>query len=141
MDSDSTIVSEPNLIEEQDVMIKHEPEVQAFAHTGYVANINHGKRKLTRTLKRRPKRVISNSNEMYSKLFVDNRNQDMQRMGKKDNVRKDDCDTYGEYIASTLRKHNNKTQCLIKQAINNILFEQEMQKYENPLDNDMIGPE
>lgn len=103
---------------------------------------NHSKKKLTRTLKRKPKRVISNkTNDLYnSKLYVDNRIQEVQTMMNKDNSKKDDCDTYGEYIASTLRKHNNKTQCLIKQAINNILFEQEMQKYENTLDHD-IDPE
>lgn len=48
--------------------------------------------------------------------------------------RRDDCDTYGEYIAATLRKHDNQTQCLIKQAINRILFEQEMSQYASPPD-------
>lgn len=43
--------------------------------------------------------------------------------------KKDECDTFGEYIASSLRKHDDRTQSMIKQAINNILFEQEMKKY------------
>lgn len=43
--------------------------------------------------------------------------------------RKDECDTFGEYIATSLRKHDDRTQSMIKQAINNILFEQEMKKY------------
>lgn len=77
---------------------------------------------------------------MYSKVYVDSRILEVQRMMKKDSlIKKDDCDTYGEYIASTLRKQDNKTQCMIKQAINNILFEQEMNKYENPLDTDIVA--
>lgn len=77
---------------------------------------------------------------MYSKVYVDSRILEVQRMMKKDSlIKKDDCDTYVEYIASTLRKHDNKTQCMIKQAINNILFEQEMNKYENPLDTDIVA--
>lgn len=43
--------------------------------------------------------------------------------------KKDECDTFGEYIAMSLRKHDEWTQSMIKQAINNILFEQEMKKY------------
>lgn len=43
--------------------------------------------------------------------------------------KKDECDTFGEYIATSLRKHDEWTQSMIKQAINNILFEQEMKKY------------
>lgn len=41
----------------------------------------------------------------------------------------DECDSFGEYIAISLRKHDERTQSMIKQAINNILFEQEMKKY------------
>jgi hypothetical protein len=43
--------------------------------------------------------------------------------------KKDECDSFGEYIAVSLRKHDERTQSMIKQAINNILFEQEMKKY------------
>lgn len=43
--------------------------------------------------------------------------------------KKDECDSFGEYIADSLRKHDERTQAMIKQAINNILFEQEMKKY------------
>ncbi|XP_049875617.1 uncharacterized protein LOC126373540 [Pectinophora gossypiella] len=43
--------------------------------------------------------------------------------------KKDECDSFGEYIADSLRKHDERTQSMIKQAINNILFEQEMKKY------------
>ncbi|XP_022123747.1 uncharacterized protein LOC110999135 isoform X2 [Pieris rapae] len=42
---------------------------------------------------------------------------------------KDECDSFGEYIAVSLRKHDERTRSMIKQAINNILFEQEMKKY------------
>ncbi|CAH2043027.1 unnamed protein product, partial [Iphiclides podalirius] len=43
--------------------------------------------------------------------------------------KKDECDSFGEYIADSLRKHDDRTQSMIKQAINNILFEQEMKRY------------
>ncbi|XP_068617795.1 uncharacterized protein [Battus philenor] len=43
--------------------------------------------------------------------------------------KKDECDSFGEYIAESLRKHDQRTRSMIKQAINNILFEQEMKKY------------
>ncbi|XP_023950105.1 uncharacterized protein LOC112054521 [Bicyclus anynana] len=43
--------------------------------------------------------------------------------------KKDECDSFGEYIAMSLRKHDDRTRSMIKQAINNILFEQEMKKY------------
>ncbi|XP_050549942.1 uncharacterized protein LOC118272118 isoform X1 [Spodoptera frugiperda] len=43
--------------------------------------------------------------------------------------KKDECDSFGEYIAMSLRKHDERTQSMIKQAINNILFEQEMRLY------------
>lgn len=43
--------------------------------------------------------------------------------------KKDECDSFGEYIAMSLRKHDERTRSMIKQAINNILFEQEMKKY------------
>ncbi|XP_038222574.1 uncharacterized protein LOC119840133 [Zerene cesonia] len=46
--------------------------------------------------------------------------------------RKDECDSFGEYIAVSLRKHDERTRSMIKQAINNILFEQEMKKYSSP---------
>lgn len=44
---------------------------------------------------------------------------------------KDECDSFGEYIAVSLRKHDERSRSMIKQAINNILFEQEMKKYNN----------
>lgn len=73
----------------------------------------------------------------------------LRLLRRADNKKKDSCDSFGEYIADSLRKHDEKTQAMIKQAINNIIFEQEMQKYkkgnqytvvisgmeENPLDN------
>lgn len=140
--SDGTHVASDNE-QEMEVMIKHEPKTQKFTHRKFVDTASHGKKKLTRTLKRKPRRQNTQTNvqqEMYSKVYVDSRILEVQRMMKKDSlIKKDDCDTYGEYIASTLRKHDNKTQCMIKQAINNILFEQEMNKYENPLDTDIVA--
>ncbi|VVC96563.1 unnamed protein product [Leptidea sinapis] len=44
---------------------------------------------------------------------------------------KDECDSFGEYIAVSLRKHDERSRSMIKQAINNIMFEQEMKKYNN----------
>ncbi|GBP46713.1 hypothetical protein EVAR_86966_1 [Eumeta japonica] len=42
---------------------------------------------------------------------------------------RDECDVFGEYIANALRKHDERTRAMIKHAIGNILFEQEMKQY------------
>lgn len=124
---------------EADIIIKDEPDsVQAFTHKEFNHNGIHGKRRLMRTLKPRPKRQ-SSEKEMYSKAYIDRRILELQRKMRKESiVNKDECDTYGEYIASMLRKRDIQTRCLIKHAINNILYEQEMNEYENPLGNDIM---
>ncbi|CAH0694400.1 unnamed protein product [Spodoptera exigua] len=57
---------------------------------------------------------------------LDSKLQEALKILKKSDLsrKKDECDTFGEYIAISLRKHDERTQSMIKQAINNILFEQ-----------------
>ncbi|CAH2240270.1 jg2282 [Pararge aegeria aegeria] len=69
--------------------------------------------------RRREKEDFDKQNTIESKLLK------RTKLYKK----KDECDSFGEYIAIALRKHDDKTKSMIKQAINNILFEQEMKKY------------
>lgn len=127
-----------------EVLIKQEPTPEAAPPKKITifANMKHNRR-LTR-LKRLPAQKEANqSTHTDSKLI------EMLRLLKKSDIskKKDECDSFGEYIATSLRKHDDRTQSMIKQAINNILFEQEMKKYtnysvvispENPLGN-VIG--
>ena len=45
---------------------------------------------------------------------------------------RDDCAIYGEYVASELRKLSGYSQMMVKHAINNILFEGALGKYDKP---------
>ena len=45
---------------------------------------------------------------------------------------RDDCAIYGEYVASELRKLSGYSQMMVKHAINNILFEGALGKYDQP---------
>lgn len=83
--------------------------------------------------------------EANPSTYTDSKLLEMLKLLKKSDIskKKDECDSFGQYIATSLRKHDDRTQSMIKQAINNILFEQEMKKYtnfpvvispENPLD-------
>lgn len=126
-------------------MIKEEPD---FERTPPKTKSICSKPRLKRVLKRR---IIKERTESLAE-----RNKLLERkLYKRSEIykKKDECDTFGEYIAMSLRKHDERTRSMIKQAINNILFEQEMKKYnsgqyavlisnvetcENPL---MIGEE
>ena len=43
----------------------------------------------------------------------------------------DDCGVYGCHIANKLRKYKPKTRALVEHAINNIIFEADMGRYDN----------
>ncbi|XP_045775054.1 uncharacterized protein LOC123873976 [Maniola jurtina] len=100
------------------IIIKEEPEIIApspqryyrTARTSMQARIN--KRKLE-------KEKLQRLAEKKKKLLEI----------KQSKISKDECDSFGEYISISLRKHDERTRSMIKQAINNILFEQEMKKY------------
>lgn len=99
------------------VMIKEEPEFveQTLPKIRYICS----KPRLTRVLKRNV------ANESHRPRVLERKMFKRSEFFKK----KDECDSFGEYIAMSLRKHDERTQSMIKQAINNILFEQEMKKY------------
>lgn len=77
------------------------------------------------------KRRIVKEKENSCTTSLDNRLLETLKLLRKSDLskKKDECDSFGEYIAISLRKHDERTQSMIKQAINNILFEQEMKKY------------
>ncbi|XP_046969332.1 uncharacterized protein LOC124536782 [Vanessa cardui] len=82
------------------------------------------KPRLTRVIKRR---IVKDNTLADRNKFLE------RKLYKRSNLykKKDECDSFGEYIAISLRKHDERTRSMIKQAINNILFEQEMKKYNN----------
>ncbi|XP_053610573.1 uncharacterized protein LOC128675291 [Plodia interpunctella] len=112
--------------EHQLIYIKQEPSTTKFVRptTKYIhQSVN--KPRLIRTRRIRKKPITANSNKLDSKIL------ETLKLIKSSNLtkKKDECDSFGEYIANSLRKHDERTQSMIKQAINNILFEQEMKKY------------
>lgn len=113
--------------DDDDVLIKQEVvEPTPPKRTPSFASQRHGRR-LTRLKRLVPVQREVNNPHTDSKLL------EMLRLLKKSDIskKKDECDSFGEYIATSLRKHDDRTQSMIKQAINNILFEQEMKKYSN----------
>lgn len=113
-----------------DVIVKMEPVVE-YVQAKSLPPLKNSKR-LKRTIRRKvfrdpnPAPTSTNTNQIDSKLL------EMLRLLRKSSEiskKKDECDSFGEYIAVSLRKHDERTQSMIKQAINNILFEQEMKKY------------
>lgn len=100
-----------------DIIIKEEPQLEEQT-LPKIQNVN-SKPRLTRVLKRKLVIEPEEPSILERKLYR------RQNFCKK----KDECDSFGEYIAMSLRKHNERTRSMIKQAINNILFEQEMKKY------------
>ncbi|KAH9631120.1 hypothetical protein HF086_008622 [Spodoptera exigua] len=104
----------------QQVRIKQEPSTSETCSAAVVleeqpsAPAQPKKRKLPRSL-----------DALDSKL------QEALKILKKSDLsrKKDECDTFGEYIAISLRKHDERTQSMIKQAINNILFKQGLRMY------------
>ncbi|XP_059057765.1 uncharacterized protein LOC131851297 [Achroia grisella] len=110
----------------EEITIKEEPVIQAYKPKTYKYSNSNSMSRSTKVLKRRPVREVPNtSNRMDSKIL------ETLRLIKKTGLsrKKDECDSFGEYIADSLRKHDDRTQSMIKQAINNILFEQEMKKF------------
>lgn len=133
--------------DDSELLIKQEPITEPtpppLKKSSLFANQKHSRRLTTRLKQLPAHRDTNQSTHTDSKLI------EMLRLLKKSDIskKKDECDSFGEYIATSLRKHDDRTQSMIKQAINNILFEQEMKKYtnysvvispENPLDN-VIG--
>ncbi|OWR50880.1 hypothetical protein KGM_213200 [Danaus plexippus plexippus] len=94
------------------IIVKEETDVERTPQ-----KTNQGKPRLRRVVKKRVAKDGERSQLLRRKVI------------KRAEYKKDECDTFGEYIASSLRKHDERTRSMIKQAINNILFEQEMKKY------------
>lgn len=115
-----------NVIREE-IIIKEEPMIETTVRTKKFKRENSAsprKPKLSTTVKKRLVKEISD--KLDCKLL------EVVRLLRRDHSKKkDECDSFGEYIADSLRKHDDKTQCMIKQAINNILFEQEMKKFKS----------
>lgn len=115
--------------EEMPILIKQESEV-----TNHIRRDNRKtiKRTITRLPINKPplkRRLIKESNVNHKNL--DSVLLETLKLVRNSNLskKKDECDSFGEYIAISLRKHDERTQSMIKQAINNILFEQEMKKF------------
>lgn len=116
---------------EQEVLIKQEPSIETYDMDEDAPRDNRNndvKQPLKRYRLNRPlvkRKLIKENNSLDSRLL-----ETLRLLRKSDLSRKkDECDSFGEYIAVSLRKHDERTQSMIKQAINNILFEQEMKKY------------
>lgn len=116
---------------EQEVLIKQEPSIETYDMDEDAPRDNRTndvKQPLKRYRLNRPlvkRKLIKENNSLDSRLL-----ETLRLLRKSDLSRKkDECDSFGEYIAVSLRKHDERTQSMIKQAINNILFEQEMKKY------------
>ncbi|KAH9631125.1 hypothetical protein HF086_008627 [Spodoptera exigua] len=116
---------------EQQVIIKQEPSTSETSEKQPSAPAQPRKRgrrkmfprsKLTQPMKRK---------QLRGHDALDNKLLEALKILKKSDLsrKKDECDSFGEYIAISLRKHDERTQSMIKQAINNILFEQEMRMY------------
>ncbi|XP_026753247.1 uncharacterized protein LOC113513452 [Galleria mellonella] len=110
----------------EEIIIKEEPVVQTYVKPKSYKYTTH-KPRLTKTIKRR----IIREAPANSSSRIDSKILETLRLIRKSDLsrKKDECDSFGEYIADSLRKHDDRTQSMIKQAINNILFEQEMKKY------------
>lgn len=109
---------------QEEIIIKTEP-IAEYTKVKAKHESKHTTRKprLKKVLKRR---IIKNHNDEDKNRIIDT----IRLLRRSDLLKKkDECDSFGEYIADSLRKHDERTQSMIKQAINNILFEQEMKKY------------
>ncbi|KAJ0174894.1 hypothetical protein K1T71_010002 [Dendrolimus kikuchii] len=102
--------------EDEPVIIKIEPNLP-------IKNTQPLKRNITRITKRRP--VVAKSSKLDSKMI-----EALKMITKTELYRKkDECDIFGEYIATSLRRHDEITRCMIKQGMNNILFEQDLHSH------------
>lgn len=115
----------------QDVHIKTEPAVEDTRTRREIKYIR--KPRVTKVVKRR---IVKDNDDDRARLI-----ETIRLLRRSDLLKKkDECDSFGEYIADSLRKHDERTQSMIKQAINNILFEQEMKKYSSSQYAIMIPP-
>nr|XP_049704665.1 uncharacterized protein LOC126056264 [Helicoverpa armigera] len=119
------------------ITIKQEPVVETYVPEAHVspprrralAKERLPKRKYRLNTRPLLKRKLIKEPEVKDTL--DSRLLETLKLLRKSDLskKKDECDSFGEYIAVSLRKHDERTRSMIKQAINNILFEQEMKKY------------
>lgn len=114
----------------EQIIIKQEPEQTIFIKDRSPVqqrNTKHSKPRLTRTVKKK----FAQPKTAYNHSSNDTKILDAIRSLKRVDYKKkrDECDIFGEYIANSLRKHDDRTRSMIKHAINNILFEQEMKRY------------
>lgn len=118
-------------------MIKEEPIIETYCVVGR-ENSPERSRKRERAKERTlVKRYKLTRPPLKRKLGIkeneplDSRLLEILKLLRKSDLsrKKDECDSFGDYIAVSLRKHDERTRSMIKQAINNILFEQEMKKY------------
>lgn len=121
--------------EEREVMIKQEPVMETYC---IGEPEPEPKRRPERPKLRSPVKKYKLSKQPLKRKIVPKENdsldsrllETLKLLRKSDLSRKkDECDSFGDYIAVSLRKHDERTRSMIKQAINNILFEQEMKKY------------
>lgn len=113
-----------NVVQEE-ILIKQEPSLEAKLRRKFrePPMVPHSRPPIIKPVKKKVEKEMSNK--------LDDKLLEMLKLLRRSDLskKKDECDSFGEYIADSLRKHDDKTQCMIKQAINNILFEQEMKKY------------
>lgn len=115
----------------QEVLIKQEPIHVHYKQRARAPAKTH-KPRITRPLKRRVvKEHHSSSSSSFVSNVLDSRLAEAVKLLRRSEMTRkmDECDSFAKYIADSLRKHDDRTQSMIKQAINNILFEQEMKKY------------
>ncbi|CAK1586593.1 unnamed protein product [Parnassius mnemosyne] len=113
-------------LESQDIIIKTEPNVE-YPKAKSKRNIKYVTSRKPRVTKVIKRRLVKEDHGDEDR----NRSSEAIRLLRRLDLlkKKDECDSFGVYIANSLRKHDERTQSMIKQAINNILFEQEMKKY------------
>ncbi|XP_063365298.1 uncharacterized protein LOC134653865 [Cydia amplana] len=126
-DEDNNANEEQDEIVHEEIIIKTEPQTVEYVRPRKrlrYAQATH-KPRLTKFARKAVKDNTNNNSNLDSKVL-----ETLSLLRRSDLTRKkDECDSFGEYIAISLRKHDERTQSMIKQAINNILFEQEMKKY------------
>lgn len=126
MESDS---NDEDLNSVQEVLIKQEPIQVQYKQRARAPAKTH-KPRITRPLKRRVVKEHHSTNSFVNNVLDSRLAEAVRLLRKSEMTRKmDECDSFAKYIADSLRKHDDRTQSMIKQAINNILFEQEMKKY------------
>lgn len=119
-------------------MIKEEPVIETYCISTELEPSHEPKRRVERSKQRAPLKKYKLTRPLLKRKLVvkendslDNRLLETLKLLRKSDLsrKKDECDSFGDYIAISLRKHDERTRSMIKQAINNILFEQEMKKY------------